>query len=290
MDVVFGVSVIPSASGRSDPVAEARHAEELGFDLVTVWDHLHGARPSFETWTLLTWIAASTSRISVGPNVLGLPYRDPVVTAKMAETLHRLSDGRLVLGLGAGGNDREFEAFGLPVRSPHEKIESLNEAVTIIRGVWFAPSFSFEGRHYRTVGAEVEPKPSKAIPIWLGTYGRRALELTGRTADGWLPSMGYAPPDVAREKLKVVKESAERGGRDPDGLTFAYNVSVRVGGDPPPDPERMIAGEPGSVTERLAGLAADGFSCFNVWISGDRWEQRELLANEVIPAVRELAG
>jgi alkanesulfonate monooxygenase SsuD/methylene tetrahydromethanopterin reductase-like flavin-dependent oxidoreductase (luciferase family) len=290
MDLSFGVTVIPSVSERSDPVAEARHAEELGFDLVTVWDHLHGDRPSFETWTLLTWIAASTSSISVGPNVLGLPYRNPVVTAKMAETLHRLSGGRLVLGLGAGGNDQEFEAFGLPVRSPREKIEALEEAVTIIRGVWFAPSFSFEGRHYRTVGAEVEPKPSRAIPIWLGTYGRRALELTGRAADGWIPSMAYAPPDVAREKLKVVKESAERVGRDPETLTCAYNVSVRVGGGgPPPDPDRMVAGEPGAVGERLAGLAADGFTCFNVWLSGDRWEQRERLAKDVVPAVRELA-
>jgi alkanesulfonate monooxygenase SsuD/methylene tetrahydromethanopterin reductase-like flavin-dependent oxidoreductase (luciferase family) len=289
VDLSFGVTVIPSVSERSDPVAEARHAEELGFDLVTVWDHLHGDRPSFETWTLLTWIAASTSHISVGPNVLGLPYRNPVVTAKMAETLHRLSGGRLVLGLGAGGNDQEFEAFGLPVRSPREKIESLEEAITIIRGVWFAPSFSFEGRHYRTVGAEVEPKPSRAIPIWLGTYGRRALELTGRTADGWLPSMAYAPPDIAREKLKVVKEWAERVGRDPEALTCAYNVSVRVGGGPPPDPERMVAGEPGAIAERLAGLAGNGFTCFNVWLSGDRWEQRERLMSDVVPAVRELA-
>jgi len=289
VDLSFGVTVIPSVSERSDPVAEARHAEELGFDLVTVWDHLHGNRPSFETWTLLTWIAASTSRISVGPNVLGLPYRNPVVTAKMAETLHRLSGGRLVLGLGAGGNDHEFEAFGLGVRTPQEKIESLEEAVTIIRGVWFAPSFSFDGRHYRTVGAEVEPKPSPAIPVWLGTYGRQALELTGRTADGWLPSMAYAPPDVARQKLKVVTESAERVGRDPDTLTYAYNMSVRVGGDLPPDPDRMVAGEPGAVAERLAGLAADGFTCFNVWLSGDRWEQRERLAKDVVPAVRELA-
>ena len=289
VDLSFGVTVIPSVSERSDPVAEARHAEELGFDLVTVWDRLHGNRPSFETWTLLTWIAASTSRISLGPNVLGLPYRNPVVTAKMAETLHRLSGGRLVLGLGAGGNDHEFEAFGLPVRPPREKIESLEEAVTIIRGVCFAPSFSFDGRHYRTVGAEVEPKPSPAIPIWLGTYGRQALELTGRTADGWLPSMGYAPPDVARQKLKVVTESAERVGRDPNTLTYAYNLSVRVGGGPPPDPDRMVAGEPGAVAERLAGLAADGFTCFNVWLSGERWEQRERLAKDVVPAVRELA-
>jgi probable F420-dependent oxidoreductase len=289
MDLRFGVTVIPSASDRSDPVGEARHAEEVGFDLVTVWDHLHGDRPSYETWTLLTWIAASTSRISVGPNVLGLPYRNPVVTAKMAETLDRLSAGRLTMGLGAGGSNQEFEAFGLPVRSPREKIEALEEAITIIRGVWFAPSFTFEGRHYRSLGAEIEPKPARPIPIWLGTYGRRGLDLTGRMADGWLPSMSYAPPDVAREKLKVVRESAERAGRDPDTLTYAYNVSVRVGGDPAPDPDRMVAGEPGAIAERLAGLAADGFSCFNLWLSGDRSEQRERLANDVLPAVRELA-
>jgi len=289
MDVRFGVTVIPSASDRSDPVGEARHAEEVGFDLVTVWDHLHGDRPSFETWTLLTWIAASTSRISVGTNVLGLPYRNPVVTAKMAETLDRLSGGRLILGLGAGGNNQEFEAFGLPVRSPKEKIEALEEAITIIRGVWFAPSFTFEGRHYRTVGVEVEPKPSRPIPIWLGTYGPRALELTGRMAEGWLPSMSYAPPDVAREKLKVVKEAAEGAGRDPGTLTYAYNVSVRVGGDPATDPDRMVAGEPDAVAERLASLMADGFTCLNFWLSGDRAEQRERLANDVLPAVRELA-
>jgi alkanesulfonate monooxygenase SsuD/methylene tetrahydromethanopterin reductase-like flavin-dependent oxidoreductase (luciferase family) len=86
-----------------------------------------------------------------------------------------------------------------------------------------------------------------------------------------------------------VKESAERVGRDPDRLTCAYNVSVRVGGGPAPDPDRMVAGEPGAVAERLAGLAADGFTYFNVWLSGDRWEQRERLMKDVVPAVRELA-
>src|SRR6266508_2178731 len=89
----FGVSIIPSASGRSDPVAQARRAEELGFDLVSIWDHPHGENPSFETWTLMTWIAARTTRIRVASNVLGLPFRLPALTAKMAETLDRLSDG-----------------------------------------------------------------------------------------------------------------------------------------------------------------------------------------------------
>ena len=101
--------------------------------------------------------------------------------------------------------------------------------------------------------------------------------------------MAYAPPDVARQKLKVVTESAERVGRDPNTLTYAYNMSLRVGGGPPPDPDRMVAGEPGAIAEQLAGLAADGFTCFNVWLSGDRWEQRERLMKDVVPAVRELA-
>lgn len=69
----FGVNIIPSASGRSDPVAEAQRAEELGFDLVSVWDHPHGENPSFETWTLMSWIAARTSRIAIASDVLGLP-------------------------------------------------------------------------------------------------------------------------------------------------------------------------------------------------------------------------
>jgi len=181
--LLFGVNVNQSAGPGLDPVAEARRAEELGFDFVSLSDHLHGTRPTFETWTLLTWIAAS-SRIRLATNVLGLPYRHPTVLAKMAESLDRLSGGRLILGLGAGGSDQEFRGFGLPLHSPGEKVDALDEAIDVIRGLWGTPSFSFDGRHYRTEGAEVEPKPAHAIPIWLGTYGDRAVELTGRKADG----------------------------------------------------------------------------------------------------------
>ena len=118
----FGVSIIPSATGRSDPVVQARRAEELGFDLVSIWDHPHGANPSFETWTLMTWIAARTTRIHLASDVLGLPFRLPALTAKMAETLDRLSDGRLILGLGGGGDDEEFAGLGAPVRTASEKV------------------------------------------------------------------------------------------------------------------------------------------------------------------------
>ncbi|MGH2677482.1 MAG: LLM class flavin-dependent oxidoreductase, partial [Actinomycetota bacterium] len=111
----IGLSLNPSAE--LDPAAEAKHAESMGFDLLTVMDHLHGTRPTYETWTVMTWAAAATERMLIGSDVLGMPYRHPAVTAKMAETLQRLSGGRLVLGIGGGGSKEEFRGFGLPVRS-----------------------------------------------------------------------------------------------------------------------------------------------------------------------------
>ena len=285
----FGVSIVPSASGRSDPVAEAVRAEELGFDIVSVWDHPHGDRPSFETWTLLTWIAARTSRVHVATDVLGLPFRLPALTAKMAESLDRLSDGRVILGLGAGGADAEFAGLGAPVRTPAEKVEALEEALAVIRGVWTRSPFTFEGRHYRTDEALVEPKPDRPIPIWLGTYGPRALRLTGRRADGWIPSMGPSTPDEARSKMALVRAAAEQAGRDPVELDYAYNVGVRLAGPPPPDPERSVAGEPDEVIESLLEFLEAGFTVLNFWIGGRREEQAERLATEVVPHLRQLA-
>lgn len=284
----FGVSIVPSASGRSDPVAEAVRAEELGFDIVSVWDHPHGDRPSFETWTLLTWIAARTGRAHLATNVLGLPFRLPALTAKMAESLDRLSHGRLILGLGAGGADAEFAGLGAPVRTPAEKVEALEEALAVIRGVWSASPFTFEGRHYRNDEGLVEPKPSRAIPLWLGTYGPRALALTGRVADGWIPSMGPTTPGQATAKMHAVRAAAEAGGRDPDSLDYAYNVGVRLGGPPPPDPERRVAGEPDEVIERLLVFLELGFTVLNFWIGGRREEQAERLATEILPTLRRL--
>ena len=284
----FGVSIVPSASGRSDPVTEAVRAEELAFDIVSVWDHPHGDRPSFETWTLLTWIAARTSRIRVATNVLGLPFRLPALTAKMAESLDRLSNGRLILGLGAGGSNAEFAGLGAPVRSRTEKVEALQEALAVIRGVWSDSPFSFEGHHYLNEAAVVEPKPERAIPIWLGTYGPRALALTGRAADGWIPSMGPSTPDEAASKMRAVRAAAEGAGRDPDSLDYVYNVGVRIGGPPPEDAERRVAGEADEVIERLLQFLDIGFTVLNFWLGGRREEQAERMATEILPTLRRL--
>jgi alkanesulfonate monooxygenase SsuD/methylene tetrahydromethanopterin reductase-like flavin-dependent oxidoreductase (luciferase family) len=288
--IMIGLSVSTAAAPGADPVAAARIAEDLGFDFVSASDHLHGRQPTYEPWTMLSWIAAATSRIRVATRVLGVPYRPPAVLAKMAETFDRLSGGRLILGLGGGAVDEEFRAFGLPVRSPRDKVDGLEEAIRIARGMWSRPGFTFEGRLYRTDGADLEPKPDRRIPIWLGTYGNRALALTGRLADGWIPSLGYAPPERVVAMRERVLAAAGTAGRDPEEITCAYNVGVRVDERAAAE-ESVVVGSPGAVTERLLGFRELGFDTLSlIPVGPGEREQAERLGREVVPALREMAA
>jgi alkanesulfonate monooxygenase SsuD/methylene tetrahydromethanopterin reductase-like flavin-dependent oxidoreductase (luciferase family) len=282
--LLFGVTVSTSAAPGADPVADARAAEALGFDFVSAADHPAGNRPTFEVWTMLSWIAAATSRITVATRVLGVPYRPPAMVAKMAETLDRLSGGRLILGLGGGYSDEEFRAFGLEVPTPGQKITGLQEAIQVVRGLWEQPRLTFAGQRYRTADAELEPKPKRRIPIWLGTFGPRALGVTGRLADGWIPSLGFAPPEQIPAMRSRIDAAARTAGRDPDDIVRAYNVEVSIGGGPRPG---VVAGPPDAVTEQLRDFVALGFTAFNLLPLGDRDQQLHRLADEVLPALRD---
>jgi probable F420-dependent oxidoreductase len=282
---LFGLGVTTSAAPGDDPVRDAREAEELGFDFVSASDHPCGSTPTHETWTMLTWIAAATTRIRLATRVLGVPYRPPAMVAKMAETLDRLSGGRLILGLGGGYADEEFRAFGLGVPTPRDKVDGMTEAIEIARGLWSRPSFTYVGRLYHTEDADLEPKPERRIPIWLGTYGPRALDATGRLADGWIPSLGFAPPELIPPMRDRILAAAERAGRDPGEVTLAYNVAVSVGGTN--SDQSVVSGSPGEIAERLRGFAELGFTSMNFVPSGpDPRGQAELLATEVLPALR----
>jgi probable F420-dependent oxidoreductase len=285
-DLLFGLNVPPSTAPGSDPVAYAKRAEELGFDFVSTNDHLHGKEPRYETWTMLSWIAAATSRIRVATRVLAVPYRSPAVVAKMAETLDRLSGGRLILGLGGGYSDEEFRAFGLGLRSPRDKVDGLEEAVEIIRGLWSEPTFTYEGRLYRTEAAEVQPKPGRRIPIWLGTYGPRALALTGRVADGWIPTLELAPPERVTVMRDRVLAAAREAGRKQEDITCVYNIDIRVD-DRADEPPSVVAGPAEVVADRLRGFLGLGFTAINLCPVGPGLGgQAERLAGEVIPALR----
>lgn len=280
--VQFGLNV----STGDDPVGDAMYAEALGYDFVSAFDHLHGEAPTYEPWTLLTAIAARTTRLKVATRVLGVPYRHPAVVAKMAETLDRISGGRVILGLGGGYDDAEFAAFGLSAHSPRDKIDGLDEAVRIMRGLWGGAPFSFDGRRYQLRDARIQPKPDHPIPIWVGTFRERGLALAGRLADGWIPSYGMAPPDMVVGMRRLVREAAAAAGRDPDDVLCVYNIAIRVG-DPDAARPDTLSGEADALVEHLIAFVRLGFGAFNFIPQGPGVdEQRERLAREVIPHVR----
>lgn len=211
------------------------------------------------------------------------------MVAKMAETLHRLSDGRLILGLGGGYSDDEFRAFGLGVPSPGEKVRGMAEAIQIIRGLWSQPRFTFDGGIYRTDAADMEPKPAQDIPIWLGTFGERALAVTGRLADGWIPSYGYMPLAQVPAMRARVLAAARDAGRDPAQLTCAFQMQIRIDERARPAPG-IVTGPPDAVAEQLAGFVKLGFTALSLTPNGeDATEQAERIAKEVMPAVRAAA-
>jgi alkanesulfonate monooxygenase SsuD/methylene tetrahydromethanopterin reductase-like flavin-dependent oxidoreductase (luciferase family) len=286
-DVAFGLAIAPSVRPGTSPVESARRAEDLGFDFVSASDHPCGTEPTYEAWTMLSWIAAATTRIRVAPRVLGVPYRNPAMVAKMAETLSRLCGGRLILGLGGGYSDAEFRAFGLGTFTPRDKVDGLAEAIAITRGLWSRPAFTFGGRLHRTEDASLEPKPAWPIPVWLGTFGDRALAVTGRLADGWIPSYGDRPLEQYRAMRERVLTAARAAGRDPGAITCALHLQVQVDGDAAADPS-VVAGPPGVITERLLAFAGIGFTAFSFAPTGPgAREQAERLAREVIPALRD---
>src|SRR5262245_30041939 len=283
----LGLSMAPGPG--VDPLAEARLAEDVGFDYVSASDHLNGKTPSYEPWTLLTAAAAVTTRIRVLTRVLAVPYRNTGVLAKMAETLDRLSAGRLILGLGGGFVDDEFRAFGLDVPTNRDRIDGIEEQIAIARAIWTEPAATFEGRLHRIDGAIVEPKPEHRIPIWLGVYKKRGLALTGREADGWIPSIGFAPPPVVTGLWEQVRAAALDAGRDPAEITAAYNMLIRVGEDMAGN-VMTVSGSAPAITDQLAGCVDLGFSSFNLAPIGDqRLDQIERVGRDILPGVRAAA-
>lgn len=225
-DLMFGSFVTPSAADPAGVVALARASEEAGLDLVTFQDHPY--QPGFlDTWTLLSYVAAATTTIQLAPNVLNVPLRPPSVTARAAASLDLLSDGRLDLGLGAGGFWDAIEAMGGTRLSGGAAVQALEEAIRIIRALWDTGErggVRIDGERYRVHGAKRGPAPAHPIPVWLGAYKPRMLRLTGALADGWLPSAGYLRAGDVAAGNTAIDASAREHGRDPAEIRRLLNV------------------------------------------------------------------
>lgn len=286
-ELAFGSFLTPSAADPDHVVRLAVLSEQVGLDLVTFQDHPY--QPSFlDTWTLLSFVAARTERVRLSANVVNLPLRPPAVLARSVASLDLLSGGRAELGLGAGAFWDAIEAMGARRLAPGEAVEALAEAIDVIRQVWDTDArggVRVDGRHHRVVGAKRGPGPAHDVGIWLGAYKPRMLRLTGRLADGWLPSLGYLQPgDLARGNA-VIDEAATGAGRSPGDVVRLLNVNgafaVRSSGP--------LQGPPGQWAEELAELAlGDGVSTFV--LGSDDPDALRVFAGEVAPAVRELVA
>jgi alkanesulfonate monooxygenase SsuD/methylene tetrahydromethanopterin reductase-like flavin-dependent oxidoreductase (luciferase family) len=280
--LVVGYSLGTGVEPGVDPVGAARAAERAGFDFVAAADHPVGSEPTYETLTMLAWVAARTERIGICAKVLGVPFRRPAMVAKSAESLQRLSGGRFILGLGGGYDDDEIAALGAPVPSARAKVDGMTDAIEIIHRVWSGPNVTFQGRVHSVEKLTMCPRPEQQIPIWLGTYGPRALAATGRLADGWIPSLGFAPPSAIPEMLDRIHTAAAAADRRPGAVRAIYNVAITI----EPRAARAtdtLTGSAADVVEQLQEFRALGFSGFNFVVAPG---QVEAVGADVLPALR----
>jgi alkanesulfonate monooxygenase SsuD/methylene tetrahydromethanopterin reductase-like flavin-dependent oxidoreductase (luciferase family) len=284
-DLLFGVFVPPLAQQADAVLALAQRADEAGLDMVSVQDHPYN--PQFlDTWTLLTTIAAATSRVRVFPNVANLPLRPPAMLAREVATLDILSGGRAELGIGAGAFWDAIEAMGGPRRSAGESVAALREAIGVIRALWTpGRGARLTGDHYSLHGAKPGPFPVHDIGIWVGSYKERMLRLTGELADGWLPSSPYAPPEQLAGMNAIIDRAAADAGRSPQDVRRLYNISGSFSGSG----SEFLQGPPKVWAEQLTGLALDeGISGFVLMVNDT--QTIDQFAAEVVPAVRELVA
>ena len=270
-DLTFGTFLTPLNQRPEDVVALARLTEESGLEYATFQDHPY--QPAFlDTWTLMTWVLSQTTRLKVAPNVLNLPLRQPAVLARSAASLDLLSDGRFEIALGSGAFWDPIVAMGGPRLTAGEAVTALEEAIDVIRQLLDTSTrrgVKVEGEHYRVVGAKRGPEPAHDMGIWLGAYKPRMLRLTGRKADGWLPSLAYLDESTIPQLNATIDGAATKAGRDPREIRRLLNI-----------------GPEDASVERLLPFAIEhGFSTFI--LSGDDPASIARFGAEIAPALRD---
>ncbi|MBZ3900291.1 LLM class flavin-dependent oxidoreductase [Streptomyces griseiscabiei] len=286
-ELLFGSFITPSADNVEQVVSLTRLSERAGLDLATFQDHPYQPR-LLDSWTLISYLAAATSRIRLAPNVMNLPMRQPVVIARSAASLDLLSGGRVELALGAGGFWEAIEAIGGGRLSPGESIDALEEAITVIREIWDTGTrggVRMDGAHYQVSGAKRGPAPAHDIGIWVGAYRPRILRLVGRVADGWVPSLSYLDGGLAglAEAGRHIDEGARAAGRDPASIRRLLNI----GGHFTPDGSPVLRGPLTQWAEQLAEITLE-HGVTGYVLAGDDPTGIQRFGEDVAPAVREL--
>ena len=313
--VRFGVQLVVEPEALSGLLETGRLVEALGFDALFIFDH-PATHP--DPWVCLPAVAAVTTRVRLGSTVNRVPYRHPAHLARLAADLDNLSGGRLVLGVGIGWYEPEFGALDVPLRPVPERQAALEEALTIVEGVWGPEPFSFAGEHYRTEAMRVVPPPAQRPrpPILIGGGGDRTLRQVARFADACNVSEGQSVAgkmervggaDAVRRKLETLRRHCDEIGRPYDEVLrthFTLRLVIAPSEDAlaakltPPSPtsaspgtrrsgaSAALAGTPEQVVAYYREMVEVGIQYFVVQLDGRDHETLTLLAEEVMPRVR----
>ncbi|HUZ03366.1 MAG TPA: LLM class flavin-dependent oxidoreductase [Thermomicrobiaceae bacterium] len=243
---------------------QARQVEQAGFDSLWVHDHLlfrFPDRPQFgvhECWSILGGLAEATERVELGTLVICALWRDPALLAKMAVTMDEVSGGRFTLGLGAGGHEPEFTAFGYPFDHLASRFE---EALQIIVPLLRDGEVDFRGRYYRAPNCALLPRGPRpgGPPVLVAGRGPRMLRLAARYADQWNAAWFGCVAPLA-ERRAAMGAACRDVGRDPDSLTLTVGVNLAVGAPAgtPIDPDRVLSGTAREIAEALSAFEAAG--------------------------------
>lgn len=262
----FGIHSGPQHVSYQDYVHLWKTVEGMGYDWASVFDHFipimspDPTGPCFEGPTLLSAMAAQTSRLRCGILVVGNTYRYPAVVAKIAATIDQVSGGRLEWGMGGGWWEMEHEEYHIPYPSLGRRLRMLSESAKMLKSLWSQPRTTFAGRYYQLTDALCEPKPVQSpLPLWIGGMGERlTLRVVAESADGW--NTFYMPVDEYRHKLDVLAEHCREVGRNPADIRKSLVVQASIAEDASAAQAQAerVARSRGTTVEAMAGRVLIG--------------------------------
>jgi alkanesulfonate monooxygenase SsuD/methylene tetrahydromethanopterin reductase-like flavin-dependent oxidoreductase (luciferase family) len=271
-----------------------RQVELMREQIDSLWfvDHVQfGDSPVLEGWTALTYLAALYPQFQVGHMVLCQSFRNPALLAKMAATLQYMSQGRFVLGIGAGWHEEEYRAYNYEFPTARARTEQLEETLQIVKALWTEKQVTFEGQHFAVNDAYCEPKPDPLPPIIIGGHGNRMLRLVARYADGW--NIAWSKPEKYQEKLQIFGQACQQEGRDARQVQrswFGRCVCVTTDEEAANLKGQGLLGTPKQIVEQIQAYVDLGIDYFMLG-SRDVTDLTtvDLLAREVFPRFKERA-
>jgi probable F420-dependent oxidoreductase len=282
--------------------AYMQRVEELGFESAWTQESVLGSSPQIAPLEAMTYAAACTERIRLGCTVFVTTLHSPLHLAKALSSLDQLSGGRVEVGVGTGGKNRQFAAFGM---SPDRYVARFTEGLTVMKALWTEPRVTFDGEFWQLTDAAMEPKPAQKPhpPIWFGANGEAALRRAVRLGDGFFGA-GSTPTERFAGQVRVVRTALAEAGHDQAGFPIAKRIYIAVDDDAARGRERVnatmariygrrvpdieaaaVAGTPDDCVREVREAAAAGAELILFTTLFDPADQAERLAAEVMPRV-----